>query len=156
MDNNDVVRRLRYALDLSDSHMLDIFALAGDPVERGVFLGMLMPEGEEGHVSCTDRVLAQFLDGLITERRGPRDPNAPPPTPAAMNNNTVLRKLRIAFKYHDVDMLRVLLKGGMRVSPPELSALFRKPGHRHYRPAGDQLLRAFLTGLAEELRGQAS
>lgn len=155
MDNNDVVRRLRYALDLSDTHMLDILALAGEPLTRRTFLGLLEDEGTEGHVSCTDRTLAQLLDGLIVERRGPPDPSRPPRPPSPMNNNNVLRKLRIAFSYRDADMLRVLLRGGMKISPSELSALFRKQGHRHYRPAGDQLLRAFLTGLAEELREPA-
>ncbi len=152
MDNNDVVRRLRYALDLSDSHMLDIFARSGKPITRQTFLGLLQYEGHADYVECTDALLAQLLDGLIIERRGPRSPSAPPPPAHPMTNNTTLRKLRIAFSYKDVDMLRVLQRGGMRLSTSELSALFRKAGNRHYRAAGDQLMRAFFAGLAKELR----
>lgn len=152
MENNDVLRRLRYALDLSDTHMLDLFARAGEPPPRDVFLRMLGDPEADDYVSLTDRGLAQLLDGLIHERRGPRDPSRPPVASGRMDNNQVLRKLRIAFTFQEQDMLRLLDRGGMKLSSSELSALFRKPGHRHYRPAGDQLTRAFLVGLAEELR----
>jgi len=152
MDNNDVLRRLRYALDVSDTHLLDLFARAGDPPPRGVLLRMLSDEEDPGYVHLTDRGLTQLLDGLIHERRGPPDPNRPPPRTTRLDNNQLLRKLRIAFRYTDQDMLRVIERGGVRMSSSELSALFRKPGHRHYRAAGDQVTRAFLQGLAEELR----
>ncbi|CAR41331.1 putative conserved hypothetical protein [Proteus mirabilis HI4320] len=41
-----------------------------------------------------------------------------------------------------------------RVSKPELSAIFRKLGHKNYRNCGDQLVRYFLKGLTETLRGK--
>ena len=37
----------------------------------------------------------------------------------------------------------------------ELGALFRAPGHRHYRECGDQILRNFLRGLTQRERAQA-
>jgi uncharacterized protein YehS (DUF1456 family) len=49
-------------------------------------------------------------------------------------------------------MLELLRLGGMPMSASELTALFRKPDHKHYRPAGDQLLRNFLKGLTTKLR----
>ena len=153
MDNNDIMRRLRYALDHSDAHMLRLFALAGDPPPLQVFLGMLTDESEPGHVILSDEGLGQFLDGLIHARRGPPDPNRRPPRPAPLDNNLLLRKLRIAFTFTGDDMLRVLEQGGMTLSSSELSAFFRKPGSRQYRQAGNQVTRAFLQGLAEELRG---
>ena len=42
---------------------------------------------------------------------------------------------------------------GFPVARPELSALFRQPGHKNYRACGDQLLRAFLKGLTLRVRG---
>ncbi|HBZ93570.1 MAG TPA: DUF1456 domain-containing protein, partial [Pseudomonas sp.] len=36
----------------------------------------------------------------------------------------------------------------------ELGALFRAPGHKHYRECGDQILRNFLRGLTQRERGK--
>ena len=39
------------------------------------------------------------------------------------------------------------------VTKPEMSALFRQPGHKNYRACGDQMLRNFLKGLTRRVRG---
>ena len=70
-----------------------------------------------------------------------------------MTNNLVLKKLRVAFELKDVDMHAVFQTAGFPVSRPEMSALFRQPGHKHYRACGDQILRNFLKGLTLRLRG---
>jgi uncharacterized protein YehS (DUF1456 family) len=49
-------------------------------------------------------------------------------------------------------MLEVLNLGGFQLSNHELSAFFRKPGHRHYRTLNDQVLRYFLRGLQVKFR----
>ncbi len=71
-----------------------------------------------------------------------------------MRNNQVLKKLRIALEYKEEDMLEVFDLAQFPVTPPQLSALFRKEGHKHYKECGDQLLRNFLAGLAIKLRGK--
>lgn len=154
MNSNDILRRLRFALDLSDTHMLDLFTKGGATVTRARFLAFLANEEDEGFEVCDPMLLAQLLDGLILERRGPRDPNAPPapPNPPHLSNNDVLRKIRIALSLQQTEMLSVLERGGARVSPSELSALFRKKTHKHYRVCGDQFLRKFLHGLTVTLR----
>ena len=93
-----------------------------------------------------DILLLAFLDGLVASRRGPRDLGTA--EPEELNNNLVLRKVRIALELKDADMLRILEAGGMKASKSELSALFRNPSHRNYMPCRDQLLRRFLAGLA--------
>lgn len=70
-----------------------------------------------------------------------------------MTNNIILKKLRVAFELKDTDMLEIYEKVDFRVSKPELSAVFRKPGHKNYRDCGDQLLRYFLKGLTVVIRG---
>ncbi|MCH2191055.1 MAG: DUF1456 family protein, partial [Gammaproteobacteria bacterium] len=44
--------------------------------------------------------------------------------------------------------------GGTKLSKGELGALFRKPGHKHYRECGNQVLRNFIKGLTEQIRGE--
>ena len=155
MINNDVLRAVRYMLDLSDARVAGIIQLA----EPSLVLGrdevqaLLKKEGEAGGVECSNRVLALFLDGLVVDRRG-RDESRPPrPLEKHVTNNVVLKKLRVAFELKDVDMHQILAAAGFPISKPEMSALFRQSGHKNFRPCGDQLLRNFLKGLTLRLRG---
>lgn len=155
MINNDVLRSIRFLLDLSDNKVVEFIQLANpewriDPVE---VKPLLKKEEEEGHVPCPDALLLHFLDGLIIHCRG-ASPDAPPrPQPARMSNNVVLKKLRVAFELKDADMHQIFAEVGFPVSKPELSALFRQPDHRNFRLCGDQLLRNFLKGLTLRARG---
>ena len=98
-------------------------------------------------------MLARLLDGLIVHLRGARE-GAPPRAPEKrLTNNLVLKKLRVAFELRDVDLHAIFEAAGHPVSKPELTALFRQPGHANYRPCGDQLLRYFLRGLTLRVRG---
>lgn len=155
MINNDVLRSIRYMLDLSDNKVVEIAHLA-DPafaLEKDDVRAFLLKEDEPGYLACRDAVLAHFLDGLIVHRRG-RDESLPSrPVEKRVSNNVVLKKLRVAFELKDVDMHQVFEDAGFPVSRPELSALFRQPGHKNYRPCGDQLLRNFLKGLTLRVRG---
>jgi len=155
MINNDVLRSIRYMLDLSDARIAEICALA-DPafvVDKANVPGWLRKEDEEGFVACDDRTLAHFLDGLIVQFRG-RDESQPlRPVEKRITNNLVLKKLRVAFELKDVDMHAIFESAGFPVSKPELSALFRQPDHKNFRACGDQLLRNFLKGLTLRVRG---
>lgn len=155
MINNDVLRSIRYMLDLSDGRIAEICALA-DPafvVDKANVPGWLRKEDEEGFVACDDRTLAHFLDGLIVQFRG-RDESQPlRPVEKRITNNLVLKKLRVAFELKDVDMHAIFESSGFPVSKPELSALFRQPDHKNFRACGDQLLRNFLKGLTLRVRG---
>lgn len=146
MTNNDILRRLRYALHLDNGGMLRLFALGGHALSPGDLDLLLRKEEEPGFVECPDVLLLAFLDGLVASRRGPRDQGAE--EPEELNNNQILRKLRIALELKEADMLRILDAGGMKVSRSELSALFRSPTHRNFVPCRDQILRRFLAGMA--------
>jgi uncharacterized protein YehS (DUF1456 family) len=154
MINNDVLRSVRYMLDLSDAEVAEIARLprADFPIEAADVRAFLKKDDEDGYVECSDEVLAHFLDGLIIFRRG-RDESAPPrAVERRVTNNMVLKKLRVAFQLQDADMHRIFEDAGFAVSKPELSALFRQQEHRNYRPCGDQMLRNFLRGLTLRLR----
>jgi uncharacterized protein YehS (DUF1456 family) len=154
MINNDVLRSIRYMLDLSDGRIVEIAKLA-DPgliAEQDEVRAFLKKDVEEGYADCPDRVLAHFLDGLVLHRRGRKEDQPPRPVEKRVTNNLVLKKLRVAFELKDEDMHQVFEAAGFPVAKPELSALFRQPDHRNYRAAGDQLLRNFLKGLTLRLR----
>jgi uncharacterized protein YehS (DUF1456 family) len=74
-------------------------------------------------------------------------PGVPQSSEGLLNNNLILRKLRIALELNDSDMLALFKQAGVSLSKPELSALFRGTGQRNYKECGDQLLRNFVRGL---------
>lgn len=155
MINNDVLRSIRYMLDLSDNKVVEITRLADPafPLEKADVQAFLRKDEDPGYAECSDRVLAHFLDGLVIHFRGRNDSLPPRPVETRINNNVVLKKLRVAFELKDVDMHEVFAAAGFPVSKPELTALFRQPGNRNYRACGDQLLRNFLKGLTLRVRG---
>lgn len=157
MINNDVLRSIRYMLDLADQKVVDIAKLA-DPafaIDKAQVHAWLLRDDEPGYLDCSDAALAHFLDGLIVHRRG-RDETLPPrPVEKRISNNVVLKKLRVAFELKDADLHAIFAAAGFPVSKPELSALFRLPGHKNFRRCGDQLLRNFLKGLTLRVRGES-
>ncbi len=155
MINNDVLRSVRYMLDLSDNKVVEITKLADAdfPIEKTDVQAFLKKDEEEGYAECSNPVLAHFLDGLIVHYRG-RDESVPArPMEKRITNNVVLKKLRVAFQLKDVDMHQAFVDAGLPISKPELTALFRQPGHKNFRLCGDQLLRNFLKGLTLRVRG---
>jgi uncharacterized protein YehS (DUF1456 family) len=148
MINNDILRRIRYALDLNDTTMLAIFTLADCPMTRDELLNLLKKDDADGFIALNNRRMTLFLDGLISYKRGKQD-NPPVQTAGSeLDNNTILRKLRIALAFKDDDVLNVLKLADFALSKSELSAFFRQKDHKHYRQCGDQVLRNFLQGLA--------
>ncbi|MBB2950898.1 MULTISPECIES: DUF1456 family protein [Sphingobacterium] len=64
-----------------------------------------------------------------------------------------MKKLRVALKFTDDDIINVLALVDFRATKTELSAIFRKEDHPNFKPCGDQLLRNFLNGLIIYNRG---
>ncbi|NKQ09132.1 MULTISPECIES: DUF1456 family protein [Pseudomonadaceae] len=152
MLNNDVMRSLRYILNVNDAKIAEITRLTGCEIPDSEAVAYLKKEDEEGFKPCGDRIMAHFLDGLVIYKRGKDESRPTPPIELPVTNNMVLKKLRVAFELKEDDMHAILQSVDFPVSKPELNALFRKVGHSNYRVCGDQLLRNFLKGLA--LRGK--
>ena len=70
-----------------------------------------------------------------------------------MSNNDIMKKLRVALKFTDDDIIKVLSLVDFRISKTELGAIFRKEDHPNFKPCGDQILRNFLNGLIIYKRG---
>jgi uncharacterized protein YehS (DUF1456 family) len=154
MTNNDVLIRLRYALNITDLKVLELFVLAGREVGRTEMESYFSKEGEPGFVECDDSVLGSFLQGLVASRRGKREDSGgrAAPDPRHLSNNDILKAIRIALELREDDLIDIMGLAGVEVSKSELSALFRKEGQPNFRPCGDQFLRNFLAGLTAKYR----
>lgn len=70
-----------------------------------------------------------------------------------MTNNDIFKKLRVALKLTNTDIVHICSLVDFKVTESELGAFFRKEDHPKYRNCGDQILRNFLNGLVIHLRG---
>jgi len=152
MDNNDILRRIRFSFDFGDDKMIRLFELGGFIVTRADVSDWLKKEEDEAFEPISDEMLAVFLNGLIIDRRGEKDGTTPEPE-KWLNNNLVLRKLKIALNLKSDDILAMYESIGKPISPHELSAFLRNPKQHQYRPCNDQYLRHFLMGIQKRYKG---
>ena len=155
MTNNDFLRRLRYALNIKDNIMVQIFKKGNITVTKEDVLDYLKKDIDEGFKKLSNNDLISFLDGLIIQKRGKREDGTPIPQVKVTKNNLnniLLRKLRIALSFKSYDMIKIFKLGGVEISEGELSALFRSEDHKNYKEWGDKYIRVFLKGLTEFYR----
>ena len=148
---NDILRRVRYIFDFNDDKMIALFALADYEVTRAQISDWMKQEEDAAYKKLSDPLLAMFLNGLINDKRGKKD--GPKPKPETdLSNNAIFMKLKIALSLQAEDILAIMDSQDFRMSKHELSAFFRKVGHKHYRECKDQILRVFLKGLQLKYR----
>ena len=151
MTNNDILRRVRYIFDFNDDKMIAIFALADCKVTRAQISDWMKSEDNPEYKKLSDVLLASYLNGLINDKRGKRE--GPQPVPEKnLSNNAIFMKLKIALNLQAEDILEIMDLSDFRMSKHELSAFFRKEGHKHFRECKDQILRIFLKGLQMQYR----
>lgn len=161
MDSNDLNRRVRYALMIDDDDVIDLLRLSAWPGDGAQVSGWRLKEGDAGFVPCPPDAVQYMLDGLIIQRRGRKDDDSASAKPASdttvlepaagkrpvIDNNAVLKQLRIALSLKTDDVFELIAQGGGKIGKSEVNAFFRKPTARNYRRCGDQVLRWFLAGL---------
>jgi uncharacterized protein YehS (DUF1456 family) len=173
MDNNDILIRLRYALDFKDIDIKEIFSLGGIELSVEEVRKILIKskdihneikdikdnaDPKEENIKCSNGMLESFLNGLIIYKRGKQDPRQDQPErPVGARepenpNNMMLKKLKIALSLTSDDILDIFEKTGVIPTKGELSALFRTKGHKNYKECGDKYARNFLRGLTIKYR----
>lgn len=174
MNNNDILIRLRYALEIKNAEMVEIFKLGGIAVTIEEVRKLLTKskdcyddyeyededeDEDEDHMKCNNFMFESFLNGLIIFKRGKQEPKPGQPESPEMSikdnrsvNNVLLKKLKIALALTSEDMLDILESAGVTITKGELSALLRKEGHKNYKACGDRYARNFLKGLAIKYR----
>ena len=96
ISNNDILNRVRYALDIKDIDMVEIFKLGGVEVTKEDVRKMLTKVKKQSHdevddidvveddyvITCDNVMLESFLNGFITLKRGKQDPKPGQPDSA--------------------------------------------------------------------------
>ncbi len=146
MNNNDILRRLRYTFNIGDSEMIAIFKSGGQEVGRPEISDWLKKDDSPDYQELYDKQMSVFLNGFINARRGKKE-GEQPVAEKRLNNNIIFRKLKIALNLKDEDILEILMLVDFRLGKHELSAFFRKPTQSQFRKCKDQVLRNFIHGL---------
>ena len=176
MNNNDILIRLRYALDIKDIDMVEIFKLGGVILTKEDVLEILTTSKDDKHndstdmqgtrqqvrnLECSNNKLESFLNGFIIFKRGKQDR-----LPGEINkpiftikntksvNNVMLKKIKIALALTSDDIIDILKEAGVELTKGELSAVLRKEGQKNYKECGDRYARNFLKGLAMRYRSE--
>ncbi len=155
MNNNDIMRRLRYALDLSDVKMVQIFKCSNYDIDALKIKDMLRKEDEEEFFNVNDRIMTLFLDGFIIFKRGekPNKADEPVKKEKKLTNNDILKKLKIALDMKSDDLMELFELAENPISKSELSAVLRNKDHKNFKECGDKYIKKILQGLTIKNRG---
>jgi len=149
VSTNEVLYRIKKALNLTLEDMLKAYALESYPMEKLHLEALLKRRLDKGFELCSYEELGVFLDGLITLKRGPSPKKADNDESIELTNNLILKKLRIALKLKEAETEIIFGLADIELSKQQLSSLFRKEGHKNFKACSDELLMAFLEGLDE-------
>ncbi len=151
MNNNDVLKNLRYTFNFGDDEMIKLFSLAKVEVSRAQVSDWMKKEEDEAFQTMVDSYMSAFLNGFIILKRGAKEGETPV-NEKRLNNNLILRKLKIALQLKDDDLIEILSLADFKISKHEISAFFRKPDQSQFRVCKDQILRKFMFGLQRKIR----
>lgn len=71
LTNNDILKKLRVALELKDEDVVEILKLADFEISKSELNALYRKPDHPNYKSCGDQLLRNFLNGLIIYKRGP-------------------------------------------------------------------------------------
>jgi uncharacterized protein YehS (DUF1456 family) len=145
MRNNTLIRSIQKSLKLSSETILSIYQIADSDISLTDIEDVLKHESEDNYVELSDEGLLLFLDSLIVHLRGN---SGNPPQSVDIDNNVVLKKLRIALNMRDDDMVAIFAFTERPLKKSEITPFFRKNNHKQYKGCQDPLMRTFFKGLS--------
>ncbi|MFL9845909.1 DUF1456 family protein [Flavobacterium rhizosphaerae] len=73
MNNNDIFKKLRVALQLRDDQIVEILELVDFRISKAELGAFFRKQDHPNYMECGDQVLRNFLNGLIIHLRGTKD-----------------------------------------------------------------------------------
>ncbi len=148
ISTNEILFRIQKALNLSMEEMLEAYKLEKYEMEASHLDSLLKRQRDASFMLCSYEELGVFLDGLVTLKRGP-SPKKSNDAVVELTNNLILKKLRIALELKEAETEIIFGLADIELSKQQLASLFRKEGHKNFKPCSDELLMNFLEGLDE-------
>jgi uncharacterized protein YehS (DUF1456 family) len=73
MSNNDIMKKLRVALQFTDDDIIEVLKLANFRITKTELGAIFRKEDHPNFKPCGDQILRNFLNGLIIYKRGPKE-----------------------------------------------------------------------------------
>lgn len=146
MTNNYVLKLIQRYAHIDEVETLKIYKSIDKKITHEDVTDILRDEQDPKFVELSDEGLLLFLDGLIVSRRGASKKKVKSKEKVYLNNNVILKKLRIAFDLKDEDMLELFSLVEVAMTKSELTPYFRKFGHANYKKCTDSMMKNFLKG----------
>lgn len=73
MDNNDIFKKLRVALQLRDEQIVEILELVDFRISKAELSAFFRSQDHPNFMECGDQVLRNFLNALVIHLRGTKD-----------------------------------------------------------------------------------
>lgn len=146
---NEILYRIQKALNLTTEEMLEAYKLENYNMDASHLASLLKRHKDKGFVEANYEELGLFLDGLVILKRGPSPKKSNENEVVELTNNLILKKLRIALELKEAETEIIFGLADVELSKQQLASLFRKEGHKNFKPCSDELLMAFLEGLDE-------
>lgn len=73
MSNNDILKKLRVALQLKNTDIIEILKLVDFKISESELGALFRKEDHPKYMDCGDQILRNFLNGLVIHLRGPRE-----------------------------------------------------------------------------------
>jgi uncharacterized protein YehS (DUF1456 family) len=148
ISTNEILYRIQKALNLTIEEILEAYKLADFSMNASHLQSLLKRRQDKDFMLCSYEELGVFLDGLVILKRGP-SPKKQDDEVIDLTNNLILKKLRIALELKEAETEIIFNLADITLTKQELKSLFRKEGHKNFKPCSDALLMAFLEGLDE-------
>ena len=147
LDTNEVLYRITKSLSLSLENVLEIYKLENFEITKTHIENILSKRLDKNFEKASYEELGVFLDGFISFKRGKTENKNT--KNVELSNNLILKKLRIALELKEPEIEIIFSLAEIELSKQQLSALFRKEGHKNFKLCSYDLLFAFINGLDE-------
>jgi uncharacterized protein YehS (DUF1456 family) len=74
LSNNDILKKLRVALELKDDDVIKILKLVDFDITKSEISALYRNPDHQNFKPCGDQLLRNFLNGLVIFKRGPMPP----------------------------------------------------------------------------------
>ena len=94
MTNNDILKKLRVALQLRDEQIVEILELVDFRVSKGELGNFFRNEDHPKYMECGDQILRNFLNGLVIYLRGTKEDPKNPMEVLQQNKENIVKKVK--------------------------------------------------------------
>jgi len=149
VDLNNILSSIKDALALTYRDIEEIYKLENFEISPKRIKEIFSPKGTKKYKKATYEELGVFLDGLITKRRGKKEEQDSKAEEIILDNNLILKKLKIALNLDEYELSMIFELGDKKLSKSAIKDILRNPSNPKFRELSDKELNAFLKGLVE-------